>query len=131
MGLPMATNLVRGGMLTVGFDPRRERAQSLIDMGGHAAASPQEAATEADVVIAIPFDGTEVREALLGPDGALDGLRQNSTVIVMSTIGPRAMREIAGEMEGRGFSVVDAPVAGGAQGAEAGTLTIIAASAAA
>jgi 3-hydroxyisobutyrate dehydrogenase-like beta-hydroxyacid dehydrogenase len=77
-------------------------------------------------VLAIPFDGHQVRQVLLGPDGALDGLEPGGTVVVMSTIGARMVKDIARDVQARGFRVVDAPVTGGVQGAKAGELTIIA-----
>lgn len=126
MGLPMAINVARAGFLTTGFDPKREQVQAFAAAGGHAAASPQEAATGADIVLAIPFDGHQVRQVLLGPDGALDGLDAGGTVVVMSTIGASMVKDIAREVEARGFLIVDAPVTGGVQGATAGELTIIA-----
>lgn len=127
MGLPMATNIARAGIDITGYDPRSERGQALASAGGHAARSAQEAATGADVALVIPLNGDQVRSALFGPDGVADGLERGSTVIVMSTIGMPALRDIAAQLAARGLDCVDAPVTGGAQGATAGTLTIIAA----
>src|SRR5690349_4506098 len=119
MGLPMACNLARAGVEVVGFDPRAERVESLVQAGGHGARSAQEAATSADVALTIPLNAEQVRDALFGPDGVLDGLPSGATVLVMSTIGPPAMRDIAAKVQERGMRVIDAPVTGGAQGATA------------
>jgi L-threonate 2-dehydrogenase len=67
-----------------------------------------------------------VGEALLGRHGALETLGPGSLVILMATVGPAALRELAQEITARGHRVVDAPVTGGVAGAEAGTLTVIA-----
>jgi 3-hydroxyisobutyrate dehydrogenase len=131
MGLPMASNLAEAGFDVAGFDIRSEQATLLAERGGAAATSPAEAARGADALIAIPFDAGQIREALWGDDGALDSLPPGSLVILMSTIGPRDMRALATEITARGHRVVDAPVTGGATGAEAGTLTVIAAGTAA
>lgn len=127
MGLPMASNLVEAGFEVAGFDVLPERSAALAERGGQAAGSPAEAAVDAQVVAAIPFDAEQEREALLGPGGALETLPPGSLVLLMATIGPAAMRELAAEITARGNRVIDAPVTGGAAGAEAGTLTVIAA----
>ena len=127
MGLPMARNLVRGGLDVAGFDPRQQAVQALAQAGGQAADSAHAAADGADVALVIPLNAAQVRQAVLEPGGVLDGLAPGGTVVVMATIGPPAMREIAQAVQARGGQVVDAPVTGGAQGAEAGQLTIIAA----
>jgi 3-hydroxyisobutyrate dehydrogenase-like beta-hydroxyacid dehydrogenase len=129
MGLPMASNVARAGLDVVGFDVRQEPLQRLVQAGGKAAHSAHEAAAEADVAIVIPLNAQQVGDALFGPDGVLDGLSRGGTVVVMATIGAQAVREIAASLRERGYACVDAPVTGGAQGAEAGKLTIIAAAA--
>lgn len=126
MGLPMASNLVEAGFEVAGFDVVPERAALLAERGGIAATTPAEAARGAQVVAAIPFNAEQERAALLGPDGALETLPPGSLVILMATIGPAALRELAADIVARGHRVVDGPVTGGASGAEAGTLTFIA-----
>jgi L-threonate 2-dehydrogenase len=126
MGLPMASNLVEAGFAVAGFDVRPERSAALAAAGGQAASTPAEAAIGAQVVAAIPFDAAQERQALLGPGGALETMPTGGLVILMATIGPAALRELASEITARGYRVVDAPVTGGAAGAIAGTLTVIA-----
>jgi L-threonate 2-dehydrogenase len=126
MGLPMATNLVKAGVSVHGYDPRPERVAQLVEMGGAGAGSAAEAAAAADTVIAIPFDGAQCRAALLGDRGAVESLAPGGLVIVMATIGRASIQDLAADVAGRGFLLVDAPVTGGAHGARAGTLTIIA-----
>jgi L-threonate 2-dehydrogenase len=122
----MAHNLVKGGFEVVGADPRGERGEALARMGGQAAPSPAAAAADAEVAIVIPFDGDQLRAALLGPEGVLERLPRGSLVIGMATAGPRSVREVARAVAERGHGYVDAPVTGGVTGAEAGTLTIMA-----
>jgi 3-hydroxyisobutyrate dehydrogenase-like beta-hydroxyacid dehydrogenase len=63
---------------------------------------------------------------VLGADGVLEGARPGLTLVDMSTISPDVARRIASIAAGRGVDMLDAPVSGGSQGAEAGTLTIMA-----
>jgi 3-hydroxyisobutyrate dehydrogenase len=126
MGLPMARNLVKAGLEVVGVDLRPERAQQLASSGGKAAGSPAEAAQQAEVAVVIPFDGDQLRQALLGPDGVLESLPAAGLVIGMATVGPRPVKEVAEAVTARGHAYIDAPVTGGVYGAEAGQLTIMA-----
>src|SRR4051794_22818077 len=129
MGLPMAANLVEAGFDVTGFDVLPERVAELRAQGGRGATSAAESARGARVVAAIPFDGEQIRQTMLGEGGALETLAPGSLVILMATVGPRALRDLAAEIVARGYRVVDAPVTGGAAGAKAGTLTVIAAGA--
>jgi 3-hydroxyisobutyrate dehydrogenase len=126
MGLPMACNLVEAGHEVAGVDLRPERGQALASNGGRAAASPAEAAADAEIAIVIPFDGDQLRQALLGPNGVLERLPAGGVVIGMATAGPRAVQEVAEAVTHKGHAYVDAPVTGGVYGAEAGQLTIMA-----
>jgi putative dehydrogenase len=126
MGLPMAQNLVKAGLEVVGVDLRPERGQALVSSGGQTAASPAEASRSADVAVVIPFDGDQLRQALLGPNGVLEQLPPGGLVVGMATAGPTAVKEVAEAVTARGHAYIDAPVTGGVYGAEAGQLTIMA-----
>jgi putative dehydrogenase len=129
MGLPMASNLVEAGFQVAGFDVRPDRAALLAERGGIAASTPADAARDAEALVAIPFDADQIRQALWDDEGALSTLPARSLLLLMSTVGPREMRSLADDLAARGYRVVDAPVTGGASGAAAGTLTVIAAGA--
>jgi 3-hydroxyisobutyrate dehydrogenase-like beta-hydroxyacid dehydrogenase len=70
-------------------------------------------------------DGAAVRDVLTGPSGVLSGIKQNATVIDMSTTGPVAARELAVISAEHGVAFLDAPVSGSVSAAEAATLTTI------
>jgi len=125
MGLPMARRLLGAGVAVAGYDPRAERAAALAAAGGRAAPSAEAAADGAEAALLIPFDAAQLREALLGPAGALHRLPRGAPVVAMATIGPAAARELADAVVARGGAYVDAPVTGGVARAEAGTLAFI------
>lgn len=126
MGAPMATRLVDVvGTLTV-FDPVTERRQSLADQGAVSAQSPLQAAREADALFVMVVNEAQCEEALFGSDGAIDVLPQEAVVVVMSTVGPLAVRSQAARLHRRGVQLVDAPVSGGVARACAGELLIMA-----
>jgi putative dehydrogenase len=126
MGGPMAANLVRRGFQVSAYDPREEALRAAAQRGAIRCANPAEVGRAADVSLVIPFDYDDVKQAVLGVDGLVEGLSGPGLVVMMSTIGPDNARELAGMLAERGHRMVDAPVSGGAAGAEAGTLTVIA-----
>jgi 3-hydroxyisobutyrate dehydrogenase-like beta-hydroxyacid dehydrogenase len=68
----------------------------------------------------------QAEDALFGGDGAAETLSPESAVVVMSTVGPEAVRRIEGRLAGRGVKLLDAPVSGGVARAERGDLLIMA-----
>lgn len=126
MGAPMAATLSRAGFELTVWNRTAERARSFAaEHDARAAATPAEAAREADVLITMVVDGPQVREVLCGESGALEGLAAGSLVIDMSTIAPDASVEIGELVRARGVGFLDAPVTGSRPKAEDGTLTIM------
>lgn len=132
MGLPMARLLAESKQFdsVKVFDVQAGRAESLAGHGA-AAFSAREAADGSDALFLMVANEAQAREALFGPDAAADALPGGSVVIVMSTIGPEAVRGIAAELServvpGRGVRLLDAPVSGGVARAGSGELLIMA-----
>ena len=125
MGAPMARNILEAGFAVTVHNRTREKEQPLVAMGAQAAASPRDAAAEADLVITCLSDTPDVDAIILGPDGVIEGVRKGAIVIDMSTISPTATRQIAAALAEKGAQMLDAPVSGGSEGAEKGTLSIM------
>jgi 3-hydroxyisobutyrate dehydrogenase len=125
MGAPMARNLLEAGFDVTVHNRTREREESLEALGAKRAATPAEAGADADVVITMVTDSRVVDDVLFGDDGAMTTARQGTTFVDMSTISPEATREFAEIMVASGMRYVDAPVSGGSEGAERGTLTVM------
>jgi L-threonate 2-dehydrogenase len=126
MGRPMARRLVEGQHRVTGFDLNPDALRYLESVGGHAAGSAAEAARGADALVLMVVNA-EQAEAALFTGGALEALKSNATVILMATCPPSRVQAIAAKVAASGRSFIDAPVSGGVVGAEAGTLTIMAA----
>src|ERR687897_1845677 len=126
MGAPMAKSIVSTGFDLSAFDVRPENADPLVELGTARAGSPREAAEGAEALVLMVVNAEQVEDALFGGDGAAETLRQESAVVVMSTIGPEALRGIEGRFAGRGVRLLDAPVSGGVARAERGDLLIMA-----
>ena len=125
MGRPMALNLIKAGHKVHVWSRRRESMQPLLDAGAGDCASAAEVARRAPLTISIVADAPDVEQVTLGPDGVADGASAGHIHVDMSTIAPAAAQKIASALEGRGVTMLDAPVSGGEVGAIAGTLTIM------
>src|SRR5215472_14738615 len=125
MGQPMASNLLARGHALYIFDIDRSRSLPLQEKGAQVAESARDAAGVADVVITMLPASRHVLAATLGPDGAVEGLRQGATVIDMSTVDPGTTRRIGEAVAARGCLMLDAPVSGSSIGARDATLTIM------
>jgi 3-hydroxyisobutyrate dehydrogenase-like beta-hydroxyacid dehydrogenase len=127
MGSRMAANLRRGGFELTVWNRTRSRADEFAaSQGATVAATPAQAAVEADVVITMVVDGPQVEHVLLGKEGVVHGARPGTLCVDCSTIGPSWTRRIAAALAQRQIAFLDAPVTGSSPRAEDGTLTIMA-----
>ena len=94
-----------------------------------AAASAAEVGRASDVIFIMVMNGQQIMDLLQGEDGLLAGMAPGGTVIITATIEPREMRAVAALLAGSGLGLLDSPVSGGRSGANAGTLTLMAAGA--
>ncbi len=131
MGSRQAANLARAGYELTVYNRTRATAEAWVaEHGGVVAETPAGVGAASDVVITMVVDGDQVRSALLGPDGVVEGAAPDVLCVDMSTIAPAQTRAIGAELAERGVRMIDAPVTGSSPKAEAGTLTIMAGGAA-
>ncbi len=124
MGAPMARHLLVAGHEVTVHNRTRSREEPLEAAGAGRAASPAEAAAAAEAVLTCVSDTPDLEHILLGPAGVAEGLEPGGLVVDCSTVSPAATAAIAATLRERGIGLVDAPVSGGSEGAERGTLTI-------
>jgi len=125
MGMGMAGNLLKAGFPVVGFDIRNEVREKFRGLGGQAAGSPLEVAQKARVSVLVVLNFSQIEDVVLGKQGMKEGLREGDLLIVSSTIAPSQIRSLGEKLEAHGVQVLDAPISGGKEGAEAGTLSIM------
>ncbi len=130
MGLPMARNLVRHGFPVRGFDVRAEGRSAFAQSGGTPATTIAEVADGAGTLVLMVVNADQAEAVLFG-EGALERLSADAAVVLMATCPPASVAALAKRVTATGRAFVDAPVSGGVVGAEAGTLTIMAAAPAA
>lgn len=124
MGGPMARHLLEAGYPVAVFNRSPSKCGALVAAGARLAASAAEAAAQADVVITMVGYPEDVEELYLARGGLLEASRPGAYLIDMTTSSPELARDIAEVAEVSGRHAFDAPVTGGQQGAEAGTLTV-------
>lgn len=125
MGAPMARNLLTAGFDVTVHNRTREKEEPLADAGATRAATPADAAKHADLVVTIVSDTPEVEHVLFGPQGVATTARAGTVVVDMSTISAEATKDFGARLAHKQIAFVDAPVSGGSEGAEKGTLTIM------
>ncbi len=125
MGGPMASRLVRAGHDVVVHNRTRSREEPLAALGAGRAQDPRACAAGREVVFTMVSDTPDLESVVLGDSGAVHGLEKGAVLVDMSTVGPSATRRLAEELGARGVDMLDAPVSGGSEGAENGTLSIM------
>jgi 3-hydroxyisobutyrate dehydrogenase len=125
MGAPMALNLLKAGHGVTVNNRTRDREIPIAEAGAERADSPAAAAQKAEVVITCVSDTADVEQVILGDNGVIQGAKPGTVVVDMSTISPTVTRHIAASLADKGMAMVDAPVSGGSEGAQNGTLSIM------
>ena len=126
MGCPMAGHLRRAGHEVTVHNRSPAKADAWVGRhGGRAAATPREAAADAELVFTCVGGDDDLRAVALGPDGVLAGLSAGAVLVDHTTASADVARELAAACGGTGRHFVDAPVSGGQAGAENGTLAVM------
>ena len=126
MGYPMAGFLASSGHDVVVYNRTTAKAEAWCgEHKGSAALTPLEAAHDADIVFCCVGNDDDVREVLLGEQGALHGISAGSVVVDHTTASAELARELYADCAAKSVDFLDAPLSGGQAGAENGQLTIM------
>src|SRR3546814_8862378 len=118
---PMAENLLKAGYTLSAHDLNEVAVRRLVELGGRAAFSAYDAATEADIVITMLPNDAIVNAIYQGSGGLIERLAHRPLLIDSSTIAPEKARTLSSAAKAKGYAMLDAPVSGGPKGARAGT----------
>ena len=124
MGKPMALNLLKAGYSVLVLE-KNKASSELVKAGATSFSSNKAISQESDFVITMLPDSPEVEEVVLGEEGVLEGIREGSVFIDMSTIAPSTAKKLYKLMQEKGVEALDAPVSGGQVGAESGSVSIM------
>lgn len=128
MGAAMAANVLRAGFPLSAWNRSPGRGADLAAAGATLVDDPMALGAASDIAVVCVSDTPDVERVLFGGDGrpgVADGLIAGALVIDCSTIDPTATRDFAARLAARGIGLVDAPVTGGSEGAQKGTLAIL------
>jgi 3-hydroxyisobutyrate dehydrogenase len=126
MGGPMCGHLARAGFEVAAYDLEPAAVARAVAAGARAAPSALESVRGADALITMLPAPPQVEQVLLGEGGLIAALTSGSLAIDMSTSSVAVGQRVLAAAAARGVEVLDAPVAGQASGARAGTLSIYA-----
>jgi 3-hydroxyisobutyrate dehydrogenase-like beta-hydroxyacid dehydrogenase len=112
MGFAMAESLLAQGHQLFVYNRTHEKAQPLHEAGARIAATPGEAAREAEVVISMLADDAAVEQVTFGPDGILAELQPSAVHVSCSTISVALSQRLAAAHAEAGLAYVAAPVFG-------------------
>jgi len=124
MGMTVARRLRAAGVTLSAWNRTRSKADPLASQGVKVVAQPADAVAQADIVFLLLADGAAVEEVLF-QHGTTSALRPGSLVVDMTSLSPRQARDHAARLSALGVHHLDAPLSGGAAGAEQGTLAIM------
>jgi 3-hydroxyisobutyrate dehydrogenase len=125
MGSSMCGHLLAQGYRVSVSTRTRAKAATLLEAGATWADTPGDVASQSDVVFTMVGYPADVRQVILGPEGALGSAAPGSILIDMSTSQPALAVEIAERAEPLGVHSLDAPVSGGDVGARNAALSIM------
>ena len=125
MGSSMCGHLLDKGFATTVYTRTKSKADPLLNKGAAWAASPKAVAEQSDVIFSIVGFPSDVRQVMLGGEGALVGSKSGNILVDMTTSEPALAIEIAEAAKAKGVHSVDAPVSGGDVGAKEARLSIM------
>ncbi len=128
MGYPMAGHILRKGghELTV-YNRTAAKAEAWVKEhgAGRTAATPAEAARDADIVFSCVGNDDDVRAVTTGPEGAFATMKPGAIFVDNTTASAELARELYAAAKAKGIGFLDAPVSGGQAGAQNGALTVM------
>jgi putative dehydrogenase len=131
MGMGAALNLLKSQHQVVGCELREAARSELTTAGGSAVGSAAELPEDLEALIVFVVNAAQAEDVLFGPAGCASRLPKGAVVLLCTTVAPEAARKLDEKVTAAGLLMLDAPVSGGATGARAGTMTIMASGSAA
>jgi 2-hydroxy-3-oxopropionate reductase len=125
MGFPMAKNLIKAGYPLVAYALSEQSISKIALEGAERGESCTHVAKNCDIIITMLPNSPDVEQVILGEQGILKGACKGQILIDMSSIAPLVSQSLAQELEKKGIDMLDAPVSGGQEKAQSGTLAIM------
>jgi 3-hydroxyisobutyrate dehydrogenase len=127
MGYPMAGHLATAGHQVSVYNRTATKSEAFCAefSGATHGLTPKAAVKDADIVFCCVGNDDDLRSVVLGPDGALAGMKKGAILVDHTTASANVARELYAAAKAAGLQFVDAPVSGGQAGAQNGMLTVM------
>lgn len=126
MGCPMAGYLANNGHDVVVYNRTAVKADDWCrQYEGVSAQTPAAAARSAELVFTCVGNDDDVRDVILGDNGALGAISPGSVIVDHTTASATLAKEIHAIAAAKSAGFLDAPLSGGQAGAENGQLSIM------
>lgn len=125
MGKPMVRNLLKAGHEVVVYDVIQANIDQVVEDGAIASKSSKAVAEECSLIITMLPNSPHVKTVVMGENGVLEGAKEGTILVDMSSIAPLASKEIEKACREKGIRMIDAPVSGGEPKAIDGTMSIM------
>ena len=125
MGRPMASNLAGQGYNVQAYDVRPEAAEDLEESGVAWGGSVSNVSEKSSVIFVIVFSADQVRSVMLDSGGVIQSAAPGTVVVDMTSSDPAITRALDPKCEEKGIYLIDAPVSGGVEAAQKGSLTFM------
>ncbi|SAK94677.1 6-phosphogluconate dehydrogenase [Caballeronia temeraria] len=127
MGGALARRLLLKEPLLV-YDANEAAVSKFVELGATPAADLSEVAAKCEIIFLCLPTSEHVEKAIFGVEGRaglLQSAKHGALIVDQTTGDPTATRAMAQRLAEKGINLVDAPVSGGPQGADAGTIAIM------
>jgi len=122
IGKPMAKHLIKDIFDVYVYDVFEKPRLELAALGAKAVSNPKEMFQLCDHVGLCVRDGKDVESLLYGADGILENAKPGTIIAIHSTVHRSEILKWHAEGKGKSIMIIDAPITGGAGGAEKGKL---------
>lgn len=122
IGKPSAGHLLCDAFNTHVYDTLPSAMDELVALGATGCTSPAKLATVCNHIGICVRDDSQVESLLYGEEGLLANAAPDSVIAIHSTVSHAALLKWAADAQAAHVTLIDAPISGGAQGAQAGTL---------
>src|SRR5215469_17040408 len=122
IGAAIASNLVQDGNRVTVHDTVSDRVRPLVGLGARAAGSPARVAERSEITF-LSLPTPAVVEQVAG--AWLEGAQAGSVLVDLSTNAPATVRALGARLAAAGCHLLEAPLTGGAPGAQARALVFM------
>ncbi|AGK54244.1 NAD(P)-dependent oxidoreductase [Bacillus sp. 1NLA3E] len=125
MGSRMVRKLLQAGYQVMVYNRSPEKAKALSGLGALRKEDIASLARKSDVICTCLPMPKDVSDVYLGSDGVLENAKPHTICLDFTTVGTETSRAIFSKALEKGIGYLDAPVSGGPEGVDQGTLTIM------